>query len=188
MVTYLSEEVLKFSLFAFSRIFPPWSKPTNPVYFETVSPIILVALSTIRIVWEISVLLWTIAIINFNRALENLRTKDYFSFILTFILIEWWDALRNAPVIAAFVKRFQTISFQKFLLINFTSTRSNWLNNFSFTHFLLIKGCEKYSLRKKSVIAHFVEWFKTARKSSSWILLVLKAIFSTISFFLTFGW
>ena len=38
--------------------------------------------------------------------------------------------------------------FQKFLLINLLSTCSNWLNNFSFTHFLLIKGYGKYSLRK----------------------------------------
>ena len=32
------------------------------------------------------------------------------------------------------------------------------------------------------VIAPFVEWFKTVRESSLWILLVLRAICSTISF------
>ena len=72
--------------------------------------------------------------------------------------------------------------FQKFLLINFTCTCSNWLKNFSFTHFLLIKGYGKYSQWKELVIAPFIEWFKTVRESSSWILLVLRAICSTISF------
>ena len=38
-------------------------------YFETVSPIILAAL------WTIYVLLWTITVINFNRALENLDAR-----------------------------------------------------------------------------------------------------------------
>ena len=33
-----------------------------------------------RIVWAISLLLWTITIINFNHALESLRTKDDFNF------------------------------------------------------------------------------------------------------------
>ena len=32
------------------------------------------------IVWTISVLLWTITIINFNRALESFCTKDDFNF------------------------------------------------------------------------------------------------------------
>ena len=34
-----------------------------------------------------------------------------------------------------------------------------------------MKRYGKYSLRKQSVIAPFVEWFKTASESSSWILL-----------------
>ena len=55
-------------------------KPTNLVYFETVSAIILVALWTMCTVWTTSVLLWTIAVINFNHALENLRTKGDFNF------------------------------------------------------------------------------------------------------------
>ena len=33
-----------------------------------------------------------------------------------------------------------------------TDTCSNWLKNFSFTHFLLINDYGKYSLRKESVI------------------------------------
>ena len=57
----------------------------------------------------------------------------------------------------------QSNYFQKFLLINFISTCSNWLNKISFTHFLLIKGFGQYSLRKESVIAPFVEWFKTSK-------------------------
>ena len=40
-----------------------------------------------------------------------------------------------------------------------------------------MKGCEKYSLQKESVIAPFVEWFKTPRGSSSWVLLVLTEIY-----------
>ena len=32
------------------------------------------------IVWTTSVLLWTITVINFNHALENLRTKGDFNF------------------------------------------------------------------------------------------------------------
>ena len=87
-----------------------------------------------------------------------------------------------------FLKAVSNNYFQKFLLINFISTCSNWLNNFSFTHFLLIKGYGKYSLWKESVTTLFVEWFKTARESSLWILLVLRAICSIILFFPTFGW
>ena len=85
-----------------------------------------------------------------------------------------------------FCKAVSNNYLQKFLLINFTSTCFNWLNNSSFTHFVVVKGYGKYSLRKESVIAPFIEWFKTARESSSSILLVLRAICSTISFFLTF--
>ena len=54
---------------------------TNLIYFETVSPLILAAIWTMCILLTISVLLWTIAIINFNYALENLRTKDDFNFL-----------------------------------------------------------------------------------------------------------
>ena len=54
------------------------------------------------------------------------------------------------------------------LLLNFISTYANWLKNFSFAHFLLIEGYRKNYLRRESVIAPFVEQFKTAtlRKSS----------------------
>ena len=63
------------------------------------------------------------------------------------------------------------------LLLNFISTYANWLKNFSFAHFLLIEGCWKYYLQKESVIAPFVERFKTATltKCSKWIFLVLTA-------------
>ena len=159
----------------------------NLVYFETVSPQILGAFCTICIVWTISVLLWTITIINFNRALESLRTKEDFKFT-NFLTNRVMRCSTKDASHCCFRKAVSNNYFQKFLLINFTSTCSNWFSNFSFTHFLLIKGYGKYSLRKESVIAPFVEWFKTARESSSWILLVLRAICSTISFFLTFGW
>ena len=67
--------------------------------------------------------------------------------------------------------------FQKVLLLNFISTYANWLKNFSFAHFLLIEGYRKYYLQKESVIAPFVERFKTATltKSSKWVFLVLTA-------------
>ena len=49
-------------------------------YFETISPIILAAFWTICILWTISVLLWTITIMNFKRALEKFDTMDNFNF------------------------------------------------------------------------------------------------------------
>ena len=115
--------------------------------------------------WTISVLLWTIAIINFNRALESLRTKDNFSFS-NFLINTVMRCSTKGASHCCFRKAVSNNYFQKFLLINFISTCSNWLKNFSFIHFLLIKGYGKYSLRKESVIAPFVEWFKTARESS----------------------
>ena len=115
--------------------------------------------------WTISVLLWTIAIINFNRALEILRTKDDFSFT-NFLINRTMRCSTKGASHCCFRKAVSNNYFQKFLLINFISTCSNWLKNFSFIHFLLIKGYGKYSLRKESVIAPFVEWFKTARESS----------------------
>ena len=136
------------------------------------------------IVWTISVLFWTITIINFNRALESLRTKDDFNFT-NFLINRVMRFSTKGASQCCFCK---AVSFQKFLLINFISICSNWLNNFSFTHFLLIKGYVKYTVRKELVIVPLVEWFKTARQSSSWILEALRAICSTISFFLTCGW
>ena len=47
---------------------------------KTVSPIILAAFQKICILRTIPVLLWTITIINFNRALENLDAMDDFNF------------------------------------------------------------------------------------------------------------
>ena len=139
------------------------------------------------IVWTISVLLWTITIRNFNRALGILCTKDDFNFT-NFLINRAMRSSTKGASHCCFRKAVSNNYFQKFLLTNFTSTWFNWLSNFSFTHFLLVKGYGKYSLRKESVIAPFIEWFKTERESSSWILLVLRAICSTISFFLTFGW
>ena len=135
------------------------------------------------IVWTISVLLWTITIRNFNRALGILCTKDDFNFTNFFINRAMRSSTKGASH-SCFREAVSNNYFQKFLLINFTSTCLNWLSNFNFTHFCY----GKYSLRKESVIAPFIAWFKTARESSSWILLVLRAICSTISFFLTFGW
>ena len=56
--------------------------------------------------------LWTITALNFKRILENLRTMGDFNFT-NFLVIEWWDAPRKAPVIPAFAKLFQTTSFRK---------------------------------------------------------------------------
>ena len=47
--------------------------------------------------------------------------------------------------------------FKQLLSQILTDTCANWHKNFSFTHFLLIKGYRKYSLRKESVIASFVD-------------------------------
>ena len=35
------------------------------------------------------------------------------NFFERFLVIEWWDVLWKAPVIAAFAKRFHTTSFSK---------------------------------------------------------------------------
>ena len=157
---------MKFFFLHFPEFFSRDQKPTNLVYFETVSPIILAALCTMCIVWTISVLLWTITIINFNRALESLRTKEDFKFT-NFLTNRVMRCSTKDASHCCFRKAVSNNYFQKFLLINFTSTCSNWFSNFSFTHFLLIKGYGKYSLRKESVTAPFAEWFKTARESSS---------------------
>ena len=140
-------------------------KPHLNNYFETVSPIILAALWTMCILWTISVLLQTITIINFKRALESLCTKDDFNFA-NFLIKGVTGCSTKGASHCCFRKAVSNNWFQIFLLINFISTCSNWLKNCSFTHFLLIKGYGKYSLRKESVIAPFVEWFKIARASS----------------------
>ena len=120
-------------------------------------------------------------LINFYRALESVYIKDDFNFTNFLINIVMRCSMKGAYH-CCFCKVVWHSYFQKFLLINFTCTCSNWLINFSFTHFLLIKGYGKYSQWKELVIAPFIEWFKTVRESSSWILLVLRAICSTISF------
>ena len=179
-MTSLSEKFWRFFFLHFLEFSRRDQKPTNLIYFETVSPIILAALWTMCIVWTISVLLC-------NRALESLRTKDDFNFT-NFLINRLMRCSTKGASHCCFRKAVSNNYFHKFLLINFTSTCSNWLNNFSLTHFVLIKGYGKYSLRIESVIPPFVEWFKTAREYSSWIFLVLRAICSTISVLLTFGW
>ena len=108
--------------------FPEFSrhnqKLTILIYFETVSPIILAALWTMSIVWTISVLLWTITIINFKLASESLRTKDDFSFI-NFLINRVMRCSTKGASYCCFRKVVSNNSFQKFLLINFTSTCSN---------------------------------------------------------------
>ena len=184
-----------------------------------------------------SILLLTITIINFNCVVWTI------SILLTFLLIEWWDPLRNAsrsnhrrcsvkkvflemsPMACHFIKKeilIQVFScefceilrtrfltehlrwlllgvsyccfrkavsknyFQKVLLIHFISTYANWLKNFSFALFLLIEGYGNYSLRNESLIAPFVERFKTAAlRKSSW-LISLTAIYLKLLVLLTF--
>ena len=59
---------------------------------------------------------------------------------------------------------FKPLLSGEYLADKFHQYNHNCLKNFSFTHFLLIKGYGKYSLRKESLIAPFVEWFKTQRE------------------------
>ena len=56
-----------------------------------------------------------------------------------------------------FRKTFSHNLFQNVLLANFISTCVNLLQNLFFAHFLLIEGYGKCALRKKLVIAPFVE-------------------------------
>ena len=135
-------------------------------YFETVSPIILAALWTMSILWTILVLLQTIVIINIKRSLESLCTNDDFDFT-NFIFTRVMESSTEGTSHCCFCNAVSNNCFQFFLLINFISTYSNWLKNCSFTHFLLTKGYGKYSVRKESLNAPFVEWFKRARASSS---------------------
>ena len=141
---------MKFSIFAFSRIFVPSSKSDKSSLTNNSGRTLDIA---------------TITLINFNRALESLRTKDDFSFTY-FLINRVMRCSTKGASHCCFRKAVSNNYFQKFLLINFISTCSNWLNNFSFTHFLLMKGYGKYSLRKESVIASVIEWL-TARESSS---------------------
>ena len=106
-----------FEVFPFF-IFPPWSKLTNLVYFETVSPIILAALWTMCILWTISVLLWTITMINFNCALQNLRTKRDFNFV-NFLVNRVIRPSTKGATHCCFHKSVSMNYFQNFSLINF---------------------------------------------------------------------
>ena len=169
MVTYLSEEVLKFSLFAFSRIFPTWSIPDeSSLLWNSFTNNSSCTLDNVHTLDNFS-FTWKITIINFNRTLESLGTKDNLT-ITTNLINRVMKYSTKSTSHCCFRKAVSNNYFQKFLQINFVSTCSNWPNNFSFTHFLLVKGYGKYSLRKESVIAPFIEWFKTARESVAWIL------------------
>ena len=58
---------------------------------------------------------WTITILKFNRALENLRAMDDFNFpnFLSDKVMGSSTEITTAPVIAAFPKLFQITSFRK---------------------------------------------------------------------------
>ena len=100
--------------------------------------------------------LWAITILNFNRALENLRTINNFNF--TNIFSDRVMGCSTEGPVAAFAKRFQTTSFRKYLLlINFISFSISF-----FPRFLLLEDFGECALRKEPVIAPFVERFETA--------------------------
>ena len=111
--------------------------------------------------------LWTITMLNFNRALENLGTMNNFNFTNIFS-----DRVMACPTKGAsyccFCKAVSN-NFQQVLLINFISFSVSFLLAFCQGGcFLLIEDYGKCTLRKEPVIAPFVQWFKTAtlRKSS----------------------
>ena len=131
------------------------------------------------VLWTISVLLWTITMI--LTAFWRIWMLCTVSILLTFSY-------------CCFRKTVSNHYFQKkVLLIAFSSTYHNWLKNLSFTQFLLIKGYRNtaqkmkfsikdffifcavkvFSMKRVGDFVPFVEWFKTQRGSSSWILLVL---------------
>ena len=120
-------------------------------YFETNSPLVPAALWTICILWTIAVSLWTIVIINLSA--------------LWRVWMLWTILISLTFSYCCFHKKVSNQYFQeKNLLISFINTYHNWLQNFSYTHFLLTKGYGKCSLRRESVIPPFVEWFKTVRE------------------------
>ena len=82
---------------------------------------------------------------NFNHALCFKGDFNFTNFLINRVM----KCSTKGASPCRFQKAVSNNYFQKFLLINLLSTCSNWLNNFSFTHFLLIKGYGKYSLRKE---------------------------------------
>ena len=98
----------------------------------------------------ISVILWATAIINFNRALENLGTIGRFQVTITNFLAEMGCSTKGDSY-CCFNKVVSNNYFQKILLINFISTYATLLKNLSFVHFLLIEVYGKYSLQR---VAH----------------------------------
>ena len=97
-----------------------------------------------------SVFLFFCSMLSFNRALENLRTMDDFSFT-NFLTDREMGCSRKAV---------SNNYFQKVLLITFISNYANLLQHFIFAH--LIEDCyEKSALQKESVIPPFAERFKT---------------------------
>ena len=107
----------------------------------------LAALRTICILWIISVLLWTITILNLNSALENCCFMDVFNFI-NFLSDGVIQCFAKGSSYCCFLKAVSKNYFQKVLLINFTGTYSNLLNHFIFAYFLQIEGYREGSLRK----------------------------------------
>ena len=141
-----------------------------------------------NILWTISILLGTITIINFHRAFKNLCAMGDFSCTNFLINIVMGCSTKDANY-CYFHNAVSNNYFQKVLLINFVCTYANWFKNFSFAHFLLAGGYQKYSLQIELVIVLFIERFKTAAtlgKSSKWIFLVLKAICLDLSVLLIF--
>ena len=112
--------------------------------------------------------LWTIKILNANRALENLRTMNDFNFTNFFSKRMMACSAKGASY-CCFRKAVSNNVFQKVLLINFISFSISFSLAFcQGRYFLLIEDYGRYVLRKKPVIALFAVRFKTAtsRKSS----------------------
>ena len=112
--------------------------------------------------------LWTITILNSNRALENLRAFSVTNFFSNRVMA----CSAKGASYCCFRKAISNNAFQKFLLINFISFSISFLLAFCRGGcFLPIEDYGKYALRREPVIAPFVVWFKTAtsRKSSWWI-------------------
>ena len=166
--------------------FPKFSrrdqKTTNLVYFETVSPIILAALWAMSIAWTISVLLWTITIINFNPVLESLLTKDDFNFT-NFLINRVMRCSTKGDSHCCFRKAVSNNYFQKFLLKISLVLAPIGLRISVLLILLSFRGLWKVSLQKELVIDPFVECSERVflvNFISSWSNLL-------ISFFFTFG-
>ena len=110
--------------------------------------------------------LWTITLLKYNHALENLHTMDDFNFTNFFSDRVIGCSTKDASC-CCFCKAVSNKYFQKVLVINFISTYANLLQDFISAHFLLAEYYGKCALRKESVIGPFIKRCKTAtlRKS-----------------------